>query len=235
MASPYLKAAYALAVHSSRFSSPISNRFSNSPIRSILTHSSPSPYISFSKDPVAASRTALEKKDIAAGGITMAAAVLFTLLGTLFFVLIHDAWYYDFGDAVPAWIILSLFSPVIAYGATFGILFTLTKIAKINVDPVGLISAVGISSILPVALLAVSMLLSMIAPVVFEIMAVLIFAAWIVNVFTLIFQVLNIKMNVASILLLVAGLTVTYFIISMLLNWLLFDGNIVAYISSLYP
>ena len=189
--------------------------------------------VAYFKDPAGTTRSVLEKKDIASGGITMAAAVLFTLLGTMLFILIRD--WFDFGDVVPAWIVLGLFGPVLAYGITFGILFALTKMAKINVDPIGLISAVGFSSILPVALLAVSMLLGMISAVVFEIFAVLMFAAWIVNVFTLVFQVLDIKLNLIGTLLLIGGMAVAYYIIIMLLNWLIFDGNIVAFIGSIYP
>lgn len=185
------------------------------------------------KDPVGTTRTTLEKKDITSGGITMAAAVLFTLLGTLFFTLVRDI--YDFGDVVPAWIVVSIFGPAIAYGVTFGVLFMLAKLAKINVDPIGLLSAVGISSVLPVILLAASMLLGMASAVVFEILAVLMFAAWIVNVFTLIFHVLNIKMNIVNTLLLIVCLAAAYYMIVMLLNWLLFDGYIVAYIGSMYP
>ena len=185
------------------------------------------------KDPVSAARNALEKKDIVNGGITMAAAAFFALLGTLFFTLIQDL--YDFGDVVPAWIVVSIFGPVIAYGVTFGVLLMLAKLAKVDVDPVGLLSAIGISSALPVVLLAVSMLLGMISAVIFEIFAVLIFAAWIVNVFTLIFQVLNIKMNIVSTMLLIVCVAAAYYMIVMLLNWLLFDGYIVAFIGSIYP
>ncbi len=185
------------------------------------------------KDPVGTTRATMEKKDIASGGITMAAAVLFTLLGTMLFTLVRDI--FDFGDVVPAWIVVSIFGPAIAYGVTFGVLYMLANMAKIKVDPVGLLSAVGISSVLPVILLAVSMLLGMISAVIFEILAVLMFAAWIVNVFTMIFQVLNIKMNVVNTLLLTVCLAAAYYMIVMLLSWLLFDGYYVVYIGSLYP
>lgn len=185
------------------------------------------------KDPVGTTRSTMEKKDIVSAGITAGAAILLTLLGTMFFTLVQDL--FDFGDVAPAWIVVSIFAPILAYGITFGALFALTKMSKINVDPVGLISAVCVNSIIPVCLLAVSMLLGMVSPVIFEIFAVLMFAAWIVNVFTMVFQVLNIKMNIVNTMLLIVCMAAAFYIIVMLMSWLIFDGNFVVYIGSLYP
>lgn len=196
---------------------------------------------SYFKDPVGTSRSVLEKKDIISGGLSIAACTLFSLIGTLLFVLvvILDKYTYygysirDFGDYAPAWVVVGLFAPALAVGITFCVIFVLAKLSKNDVDPIGLFSAIGINTLIPACLLAVSMVMSLLSTVIFEILAVMMFAAWIIGVFTLIFQVLNIKMNIISYALLIAGLTAAYYMIVMLLNWLVFNGDIVAYIGSL--
>ena len=189
-------------------------------------------FTGYFKDPVGTTRTALEKKDLASGGIVMIASILFVLLGTLFFSLVQHPFWLSFGDLVPAWIVLGIFGAPLAYGVTFGLVFLIAKMSKIQLDPKGVLAAVGVGSILPTCLLAVSMLLGMAHAVIFEILAILMFAAWAVNVFTLIFQVLNIKLNIISTALLIVGLAVAYIVIIMLLNWFVFDGNMVFFIGS---
>lgn len=196
---------------------------------------------SYFKDPVGTSRSVLEKKDIVSGGLSIAACTVLTLLGTLLFILIvvlDNYTYYgysirDFGDYAPAWAVVGLFAPILAVGITFCVLYALAKLSKVEVDPIGLISAIGINTLIPACLLAVSMVMSLLSAVIFEIMAVMMFAAWIIGVFTLIFQVLNIKMSIVSYALLTAGVAAAYFMIVMLLNWLVFNGDIVTYIGSL--
>ena len=188
--------------------------------------------LDYFKDPVGASRTVLDSRDIVSGGLAAAACVLLTLLGTLLFALVADR--FDFGDVAPAWIVMSIFGPALAIGITFGLAMALAKIAKLPVDPMGLLSVTCINTILPACLLAASMLLGMIGGLVFEIFAILLFAAWAVTAFTMIFQVLNIKMNIISIAVLIAGMAVAFIIIMLLLNWFLFDGNISLFISFFY-
>lgn len=186
------------------------------------------------KDPVGTTRTAYEKKDIASSLITMCASILFTLLGTLFFSLVwHNDWFIDFGDLVPAWIVLGLFSAPIAYGLTWLLAFASAKLSGSGFDPAGALAAVGVSAILPAVLLAASMLLSMIDPLVFEIMAILTVGAWVVNAFTLIIQVLKVKMNILNTLVLIAGFAVAYIVMVLLLNWFVFDGNIKPFIDTI--
>ncbi|MBE6985286.1 MAG: hypothetical protein E7434_06740 [Ruminococcaceae bacterium] len=180
------------------------------------------------KDPVGTSRSVLEKRDILSGSLTAALCVILALLGSMLYIVVQD---FDFGSRVPAWIVMSIFAPAIAIGITFGVLFLLSKIAKNPTDPVGLLSATCINALLPACLLAASMLLGMIGTIVFEIFAILMFAAWAVTTFTMIFQVLNIKMNIISIGLLVVALAVAYIIVIMLLNWFLFDGSPLLYIT----
>ncbi len=196
---------------------------------------------SYFKDPVGTSRSVLEKKDIASGALSVAACTLLALIGTLLFILVvvlENYTYYgyslrDFGDYAIAWVIVGLFAPILAVGITFCVIYALTKLSKSDVDPIGLLSAIGINTLIPACLLAVSMVMSMLSSVIFEILAVMMFAAWIVGVFVLIFQVLNIKMSIVSYALLIAGITAAYYMIVMLLNWLVFNGDIVTYIGSL--
>lgn len=183
------------------------------------------------KDPVGTTRSVYETKDIASAGIVMGATIVFALLGLLFFSLTqHNDWL-EFGDLVPAWLVLSLFGAPIAYGLTWLLTFASAKLSGTNVDPLGTLAAVGISGILPTIIVALSMLLGMTDPLVFEIMTILAFAAWAVSTFTLLIQVLKVKMNILNSLLMIAGLAISYIVIILLLNWFVFDGNIGLFIN----
>lgn len=188
---------------------------------------------SYFKDPVGATRAAYEQKDISSSAIVMCAGILFTLLGTLFFSLVQHMEWLDFGDLVPAWLILSIFAAPIAYGLTWLLAFAAAKLSGTNIDPLGTLAAVGVSGILPTFLLAASMLLGMAHCLIFEIMAILMFAAWAVNAFTLVLQVLKVKMNIINTLVLIVGLAVAFIVIVLLLNWFIFDGNYGLYIYSI--
>lgn len=183
------------------------------------------------KDPVHTSREVMDRKDIISGGISLALCSLLILLGSLFFVLARG---YEFGDRVPSWIVMGLFAPIAAVGITFAVIFALARIGKQMVDPMGLFAAVCINTLIPAFLLGASMLLSMIGTFVFELFAILMFAAWIVTTFTLIFQVLNIKMNIISIAVLMIGIAVAYVLIVLMLNWFFFHGNIQFFLADLY-
>ncbi len=188
--------------------------------------------LDYLKDPVGTSRNVMDRRDVVSGSLAAALCAILILLGSMLYIIARD---FDFGSRVPAWIIMSIFAPAVAIGATFGVLFVLTKIAKLPVDPMGLLAATCINSLLAAVLLAASMLLSMIGPFVFELFAILMFAAWAVTTFTMIFQVLNIKMNIISIALLTVSMAVAYIIVIMILNWFLFDGTPLLYITDSTP
>ncbi len=188
--------------------------------------------VNYFKDPVGTSRNVLEHRDILSGGLTAALCAILTLLGTMLYILVRG---FNFGARVPAWIVMSIFAPAVAIGISFGVIFLLAKIAKTNVNPLGLLAATAINALIPAGLLAASMLLSMIGAVVFEIFAILMFAAWAITTLTLVFQVLNIKMNIVSLSLLVVGFAVAYLIVIMMLNWFLFDGSPLLYINDATP
>ena len=189
-------------------------------------------FLAYLKDPVGTSRNVMDRRDIVGGGLAAALCSVLILLGSMLYIVARD---FDFGSRIPAWIVMSLFAPVVAIGITFCVLFALAKIAKLPVDPVGLLAATSVNSLLPACLLAASTLLGMIGTAVFEIFAILMFAAWAVTTFTMIFQVLNIKMNIISISLLTVGMAVAYIFVIMILNWFLFDGTPLFYITDSTP
>lgn len=181
----------------------------------------PNLFLGYFRDPVGASRLASEKKDFLSGLIIMAMSVILTLFGTLFFALVHYSGYgyFGFGWVAPRWIGLSFLAPILAFGITIGLIYLLSLIAKANLDFRSVLAVVGVNAILPVCLLAVSMLAGMISVVVFEIFAVLMCAAWVVSFFTAVFQVFDIKMNIVNTLLLIAGLAIAFYVIVLLVTW----------------
>ncbi len=181
----------------------------------------PNLWVGYFRDPVGTTRLASEKKDYVSGLIMMGLSVILTLLGTLFFGLIHlnEVTYWDFGDLVLPWLGISFLGPIVAYVITIGLLYILTAIAKMRVDLRSVIAIVGVGSVLPVVLLAVSMLAGMISPIIFEIFAVLMCAAWAVSFFTTVSQVLGIKMNIVNTFMLILGITVAVYAIVLLLTW----------------
>ena len=181
----------------------------------------PNLFLGYFRDPVGTSRLASEKKDFLSGLIIMAASVILTLLGTLFFALVHYSGfgYFGFGWVAPRWIGISFLAPILAFGITIGLIYLLSLIAKANLDFRSVLAVVGVNAMLPVCLLAVSMLAGMISVVVFEIFAVLMCAAWAVSFFTAVFQVFNIKMNIVNTLLLIAGLAIAFYVVVLLVTW----------------
>ena len=187
---------------------------------------------SYFKDPVGASRSAFEKKDFVSGLLIVAANFLVVFLGLMFFCLTQQP--FPFKEIVLEWIFTSLLGVVLAYGLTFGICFVMGKLGGAKTDPMAILSVVCVNGILPTALLAVSMLLGMATPVLFEIFAVLAFAAWAATTFIVLFRVMNVKMNILNTLLLIVMMAAAYFVVMVLLCWLLFAGNCGTFIAGFY-
>ena len=181
----------------------------------------PNLLVGYFRDPVGTTRLASEKKDFVSGLIMMGLSVILTLLGTLFFGLIHlnGVTYWSFGKLVLPWLGITILGPIVAYVITIGLIYVLTAIAKMRVDFRSVVAVAGVSSVLPVVLLAVSMLAGMISPIIFEIFAVLMCAAWAVGFFTTVFQVFGIKMNIINTLVLILGLAVACYAIVLLMTW----------------
>ena len=184
----------------------------------------PNLLVGYFRDPVGTTRLAAEKKDAAGGLMMMAISVIVTLLGTLFFGLVQLN-YWSFGDFVLPWLGVTFLGPIVGYGLTIGMFYILTAIAKMRVDFRAVVAATGVSSVLVVVLLAASMLLSMISPIVFEIFVILACGAWIVSFFTTVFQVFCIKMNIINTVVVVLGIAVAAYAVVELITWLAFNAN----------
>lgn len=182
----------------------------------------------FFRDPVGTTRLATEKRDFASGLMMLAFSVFFTLIGTLLFGLIHlkDVTYFSFSDFAGRWICVSFLAPISAFVIQAGLLAILSAIARTQADFLGILAATGVSSIFSALLLFVSIFAGMISPAVFEILAVLMMAAWAVTFFMNVFQVLGIRLNTVNILLLIAGLALAFYVIVLLLTWLVYDGAV---------
>lgn len=184
------------------------------------------------KDPVGTTRAAYEQKDVSSSAIIMCIDILLVLLGTLFFALVRDV--FDFGDLVPAWLIVSLFAAPLAYMITLGLAMLAGNLSGTKLDGAGTFAAVGVSGILPTCMLLATMLLGMISAYIFEIFAIMLIATWAVTAMTLIIQVLRVKMNIVNTLVLIVGFTAAFILTYVLMNWFLFDGEMLMLIGKFY-
>ena len=178
--------------------------------------------LSYIKDPVGTSRTLYEKKEFIPNLLIVAANALVVLLGTLFFALVQMSG--GFSGVVAPWLIMSIIGVPFAYGLTFGLLFVMGKLAKVPVDPMGLLSVTCINGIIPTVFLFLSMFLGMATNVIFVIIGVLTFAAWITTTFTVLFQVMKVKMNILNMALLIVLMAVIFFGVAYLLRWYYTSG-----------
>ena len=170
------------------------------------------------KDPVRTTQLAAEKRDFLSGLIMVGITTVLALFGLLFFGLVQ---FRNFGNYVPAWIVTGLFAPIVACGITVGLLYALTAIARMRVDFRSVLAIAGVNCIIPAVLLAASMFLSMISGTIFMIFATLMLIAWIVTFFMCVFQVLGLKMNIISIIVLIGGITVAYYVVLLMQYWFL--------------
>lgn len=182
-------------------------------------HELPSLWLRYLKDPVGASRLAQERREYSDGLTLMAATVLMSFLSTVLFTLRYSADH--FGRAVLRWAVTGLFAPVIAMLLTFGLVYALTALARMRVDIRSVIAAIGAGTVLPLTLLAASVVLSLIHISVFYIFCVMIFAAWAVSVFLLISQVFGIRLSLVNCLITVGSMTLGYYAVSLLRDWML--------------
>lgn len=191
----------------------------------------PNLWVGYFRDPVGTTRLAADKRDAVSGAWMLALQIVLSLLGTLFFALIHlnGTMYYKFGDVVLSWLGISFLGPILAFGVSIGLIYVLAGIAKQRVDIRSAVAMTGASSVIPTVLLLATMLLGMIGSVVFELFAILLVAAWAVSFFTNVTQVLNIKLNIINTFVLILAFMAAYYLISVLLGWFLYDGEILSF------
>jgi len=179
----------------------------------------PSLWLRCLSDPIGASRRAQERSEISDGLTIMAATVILSFLATVIYVLRYAADH--FGRAVLRWAATGLFAPVIAFALTFGLIYALTVMSKMRVSFFSVVSAVGAMTALPMTLLALSIFLSLIHPAVYTVLCVMIFASWALSVFLLISQVFGIRLNLINCLTTIGGMTLGYFAVALLRDWML--------------
>lgn len=179
----------------------------------------PSLWLRYLSDPIGTSRLAQERCETTNGLTIMAATVLLSFLSAVVFVLRFSADH--FGRAVLRWAATGLFAPVIAFALTFGLIYVLTVMSKMHVSFLSVVAAVGAMTALPMTLLALSIFLSLIHITVYYVFCVMIFAAWALSVFLLISQVFGIRLNLVNCLITVAGMTLGYYAVALLRDWML--------------
>lgn len=182
------------------------------------------------KNPVRTSQLAAENRDFLSGLLLVGFAMVLTLFGTLFFALVHLVNpLRSFGSIVPQWLVISLFAPAIAVGVTTLAVYCVSAVSGLKLPLLSVLSAVGVNCILPTLLLALSMVASLISPIIFELLAVMMVASWVLSFFMILYQVFGVRLNILSILVGIACLVVGFYIVSMLLGWFLYDGMILSF------
>jgi len=182
-------------------------------------HALPSLWLRYLKDPVGASRLAQERCETSNALTMMAATVLLSFLSTALFTLRYAADH--FGRAVLRWSLTGLLAPVLALLLTFGLVYTLTALAKMRVNVRSVIAAIGANTALPLTLLAASVVLSLLHMTVFYVFCVLLFASWAVAAFLLISQVFGVRFTLPSCLVTVGFMALGYYAVALLRDWML--------------
>lgn len=129
------------------------------------------------------------------------------------------------------WFITILLGPALGYGIGIGMIYALTSMNKIKAEFNGVLSVVGVSSTLPMALLAVSMILSLIDPYgrVLAFFAVIIVLAWLLSLLAATLQTYDIKLNLLNLLTVIGIFFVAIILIRTLWIWYL-GGNFELYL-----
>lgn len=169
----------------------------------------PKKFVRLVKDPAAELRNSVEKKDMFGGIIGMAIAVTICFFATLFCALRWKSDY--FGFPAGKWLLAGLLLPMLACGFTFLGYFVLTKIGKVQADMKSLLAVTGTGALIPAALTAVSLLLSLISPWFFNAFGILIVAAWAILAFVTVFHALEIQPKALTLLVLLGFCFVSYY------------------------
>ncbi len=129
------------------------------------------------------------------------------------------------------WLITILLGPAIAYGIGIGMVYALTATNKIKAEFNGVLSVVGVSSTLPMGLLALSMILSLVDPAgrVLAFFAMVIVLAWLLSVLAATLQTYDIKLNILNLLIVIGIFFVAIILVRTLWIWFL-GGNFELYL-----
>lgn len=171
------------------------------------------------RDPVGAMRRSAERRDFRSGLTLLLASVAVSLLSVLVLTLRYAA--SRITRAAVQWLVTGLFTPVIAAVLTFLLLYALTAMARMRVDVRSVVAAIGTGAVLPVTVVALSVVLSLFHQTVFTVFCVVSFAAWALSFFMLVTQVFSIRLTPAVCGVMVAGMTAGYFAVALLRDWML--------------
>lgn len=171
------------------------------------------------RDPVGAMRRGAERRDFRSGLTLLLASVAVSLLSVLVLTLRYAA--SRITRAAVQWLVTGLFTPVIAAVLTFLLLYALTAMARMRVDVRSVVAAIGTGAVLPVTVVALSVVLSLFHQTVFTVFCVVSFAAWALSFFMLVTQVFSIRLTPAVCGVMVAGMTAGYFAVALLRDWML--------------
>lgn len=167
-------------------------------------------------DPAGTSRRMAENRQWLTGVLLMLLTVAMSFVSTFLFGVRYCSY---FSKIMMEWITAGVVTPILAYVLNFALLYCLTALARMRVDIRAVFAAVGVNSILALVLLAASSLLSLISYSIFTVMSVLILLAWLVSFYLEVFQVFSIRMNIVNMTVLILGLTVTFFAVTLLRDW----------------
>ena len=104
---------------------------------------------------------------------------------------------------------------------TFLLIYALTAMARMRVDVRSVVAAIGVSAVLPMAVMTLSVVLSLFHQTVFTVFCAVSFAAWALSFFLLVTQVFNIRITPAVCAVTVGGMTAGYFAVALLRDWML--------------
>lgn len=171
------------------------------------------------KDPVGAACRSAERRDFRSGLTLLLASVAVSLLSVLVLTLRYAAG--RIARAAVQWLVTGLFAPVIAAVLTFLLIYALTAMARMRVDVRSVVAAIGVSAVLPMAVMTLSVVLSLFHQTVFTVFCAVSFAAWAFSFFLLVTQVFNIRITPAVCAVTVGGMTAGYFAVALLRDWML--------------
>lgn len=195
-----------------------SARHRKSPLVTVLQNL-PRLWRSYFRDPISTPRLAGERRDWITGTAMMLLIELLSLLGVVTLTLRYAS--SRFLTAAPQWLTAGLVCPLLSIGLMFGTIYALCSMARMRPDIPAMLAVIGVGSVLPVSALAVSLVLSLFHVSLFTVGTILAIAAWLISFFVMVYQVFNVRLNTASILLLLGALSASYGVVALCRNWLL--------------
>lgn len=187
------------------------------PIATVLLNL-PRLWRSYFLDPISTPRRAGERRDWITGAAMLLLLELVSFLSVLLLTMRYGARRFFF--IAPQWATAGLVCPLVVMGAMLGVIYALMAMSRMKPELRTVLAVLGVSAVLPLSLLTVTMLLSLIHVSLFSIGCVLTVVAWIVTSFVMLYEVLGIRLNLATIGVLIGSMAAIYWIMDFCRNWL---------------